>query len=315
MEANSGLGNAANAIEINGGQLQITGTTFNTLNRSITMAGSGSIDVADANSQRQCHGRVKHGDGHHAQQTGCRRVDAVECRQLRREYWRFRWNTEGDFTPAVWAQPLARQSSRGARRPALLELAGGVTVTGETLRSGRTRIRGGNCPGPLQRRKRHLGWQHRRHRRRRTSTTSSRRRDCSRSPVTSPPPTDSTAVYHPLTGAGNGRITGAILDPTASTRFSTTLTCLKRALVPGPLPRLRALLDDYHRGTTTIAEGRLAVTSGVGDVGELASSEITVQSGAVFDVSDFGTYSLQVGQRIGGSGTIDGGGSTTSGLR
>ena len=57
-------------------------------------------------------------------------------------------------------------------------------------------------------------------------------------------------------------------------------------------------------GTTTVEEGRMTILAGTGDSGE-PFSDVTVQTGAVYDVSDFGTYNLGVGKSIGGGGTID----------
>ena len=57
-------------------------------------------------------------------------------------------------------------------------------------------------------------------------------------------------------------------------------------------------------GTTTVQEGRMTILAGTSDSGE-PFSDVTVNAGAVYDVSDFGTYNLGVGKSIGGGGTID----------
>ena len=46
--SNGNLGNAANGIVFQGGTLQVTGTSFNTLSRNLTLTGAATIDVADA---------------------------------------------------------------------------------------------------------------------------------------------------------------------------------------------------------------------------------------------------------------------------
>ncbi len=65
--------------------------------------------------------------------------------------------------------------------------------------------------------------------------------------------------------------------------------------------------DDYWFGTTTVEAGSLVVNSDGGDNGELRST-VTVNAGATFDVSDFGTYNLipiaSIEAGIGGGGTV-----------
>ncbi len=46
--SNGNLGNAANGIVFQGATLQVTGTSFNTLSRNLTLTGAATIDVADA---------------------------------------------------------------------------------------------------------------------------------------------------------------------------------------------------------------------------------------------------------------------------
>ena len=63
--------------------------------------------------------------------------------------------------------------------------------------------------------------------------------------------------------------------------------------------------DDYWAANTTVEEGTMVVLSdGSFDDGELWSSTITVKAGATLDVDDFGYYTLNEGQSIGGAGTI-----------
>ena len=67
--------------------------------------------------------------------------------------------------------------------------------------------------------------------------------------------------------------------------------------------------NDYFTGRLTIEEGTVEVLSS-GNDGELQASSIEIQSGSTLDIDSFGTYTAQVGQTIGGSGTIAGGSST-----
>ena len=60
----------------------------------------------------------------------------------------------------------------------------------------------------------------------------------------------------------------------------------------------------YHRGTTTVSGGTLAVAAS-GNDGELQSSFIRVQSAGTLDTTAFGVYNLQAGQGLGGGGQID----------
>ena len=62
--------------------------------------------------------------------------------------------------------------------------------------------------------------------------------------------------------------------------------------------------NEFYGGTTTIEAGTLTVLSNGTNGGELRSSNIQVQSGTTLDVDDFGDYSLQVGQALGGAGTV-----------
>ncbi len=60
-------------------------------------------------------------------------------------------------------------------------------------------------------------------------------------------------------------------------------------------------------GATTISNGTLAISS------SLASAQILVASGALFDVSAAGTFTLGTGQTLGGNGAVNGSISTASG--
>ncbi|WP_442482207.1 beta strand repeat-containing protein [Aeoliella sp. SH292] len=139
-----------------------------------------------------------------------------------------------------------------------------------------------------------------------------------------------------LSGAGNGRLTGAIVDRTLAPADgseaanvnlvkSGTGTWTIATVPPGSStepptsPR-----DAYHQGRTIVEQGTLAVEasldeSSTNNAGELWSRTIEVRQGATFNVSDFqSTYSLQVindpdgtlstgdetGQELAGAGTL-----------
>jgi autotransporter-associated beta strand protein len=62
---------------------------------------------------------------------------------------------------------------------------------------------------------------------------------------------------------------------------------------------------DFWFGPTVIEQGTLTVTDPiVPDQGELRSSDVTVKNGASLNLSAFSVYSQQIGQAIGGDGTI-----------
>ncbi|MCO6043275.1 autotransporter-associated beta strand repeat-containing protein [Aeoliella sp. ICT_H6.2] len=147
---------------------------------------------------------------------------------------------------------------------------------------------------------------------------------------------DSSERFLNLSGAGNGRIEGLIVDRTltegdGAENASTSLVKTGSGtwtIATTPPPEntdpedLSTARDGYHQGRTVIAEGTLAVQSTGGTDGELWSRTIEVQQDAVLDISSFTTYSLQaiedpdgtlstgdeVGQTLAGAGTINVGG-------
>lgn len=116
-----------------------------------------------------------------------------------------------------------------------------------------------------------------------------------------------------LDGAGGGSL-GAIRDnndvgnPLDGT---DNINIVKRGTGTWTIGSGSTTLEDFHGGNTTIEAGTLKVNGGAGSTGELRSPTISVQAGATLDTSDFGTYSLAVGQSLNGGGTIDAGGSNT----
>ena len=117
-----------------------------------------------------------------------------------------------------------------------------------------------------------------------------------------------------LSGAGNGRISGLFVDNDgdglnavndnnniAVVKSGSGTWTIATALAAGFDPA-----TSLYQGDTTIAEGTLEVLtdSPVSNQGELRGSNVIVQSGATLDVDDFARYNLQVGQNLGGAGTV-----------
>ena len=124
---------------------------------------------------------------------------------------------------------------------------------------------------------------------------------------------DETATLR-LTGAGNGIITGAFEDNDGVARdapvdpgfgINANIAVVKEGSGTWTIGTASTASSDYYQGDTTIVEGTLAVTAGAGNSGELASPVISVQSDATLDITSFSDYSLQVGQTLGGGGTVE----------
>ena len=127
---------------------------------------------------------------------------------------------------------------------------------------------------------------------------------------------DRTYVF---SGAGNTTITGLITDDaiandgTRTASLANNLSVVKRGAGTLTISTQTANVADYHRGSTVVEEGTLRVTAAVGDVGELESRSVTVNSGAILNLTSFGIYNMQAQaslglvQTFGGSGTINAG--------
>ena len=137
-----------------------------------------------------------------------------------------------------------------------------------------------------------------------------------------------------LSGAGNGRIEGMIIDRSialADGADNVNVNLRKTGtgtwtIATTPPPEISdpennifiTARDGYHQGRTVIEQGTLAVQATGGTAGELFSQTIEVKQGATFDVSSFTNYSLQAiedpdgtlstgdetGQTLAGSGTV-----------
>lgn len=126
-----------------------------------------------------------------------------------------------------------------------------------------------------------------------------------------------------FSGAGNtsvAKIIDGVVDGTGNfTQVSSedNIQVRKRGAGTLTINTMTDANDDYWYGNTVIEEGTLAVASDGLNNGELRST-VTVNSGAVFDISSFGTYNLipilAAGEPgISGGGTVNGNGSTTLG--
>jgi autotransporter-associated beta strand protein len=126
-------------------------------------------------------------------------------------------------------------------------------------------------------------------------------------------PVNGDRVFN-FTGDGDVRIEGQITDVTgpgdggniALTKVG--LGTLTIATVP-----TFTLGEGYHQGRTVIDGGTLAVQESGTNDGELFSRTIEVATGAIFDISSFTEYELQLiesglGQVLSGAGTVDLGG-------
>ncbi len=142
--------------------------------------------------------------------------------------------------------------------------------------------------------------------------------------ITTPDDTAGRFLRLHAEAGGNGRIEGQIIDRTvavgdgaenANIHLVKTGPGTWTIATPVPAENQR---DAYHQGDTIVEQGTLAVQAGASDSGEIWSRSIQVRSGATFDVSSFGTYSMQVledpdntlssgdevGQTLTGSGTV-----------
>ncbi|MGL4514418.1 MAG: beta strand repeat-containing protein [Lacipirellulaceae bacterium] len=127
---------------------------------------------------------------------------------------------------------------------------------------------------------------------------------------------DRTYVF---SGAGNTTVTGLLTDDaiaddgTRVAGLANNVSVVKRGAGTLTISTESSNVADYHRGATVVEQGTLRVTAGAGDVGELSSRSVVVESGATLDLTDFGTYNMQAQaslglvQSFGGSGTINAG--------
>lgn len=110
----------------------------------------------------------------------------------------------------------------------------------------------------------------------------------------------SSATTLTLAGAGDGELSGTFTEQNGS-----VTSLLKTGTGTWTISTGTNLTQEFYQGTTTIAEGTLAVTDPIANnQGELSSNNVIVESGATFDVTAFDQYSLQVDQSLTGSGTV-----------
>jgi autotransporter-associated beta strand protein len=126
--------------------------------------------------------------------------------------------------------------------------------------------------------------------------------------ITTPDSSDRDVVF---TGAGNfsvAKISDGIRNDqgvVTQAGIDNTISVIKRG--SGTLTITTASSDpvDYWNNRTVIEGGTLAVLSDGNSGGELATSAIAVQSGATFNVSNFGQYTVQNDQSLSGGGAIN----------
>ena len=334
VSADSGLGNAANSIDINGGDLRVEGTTFSTLARTVTMTGDGAIDVADVSNSLNVTGSVTG--------TGTLTKDGAGTLELSNAA-----SFDGAINVANGTLVVDSATSLGTTTGmttvgefgAVMDVSGSVTIA-EDIRlearfddtSSHLRSSAGNntFTGQID-----AGGG--------ADDTVTLENAADGTTVTFNNTSVSTArlydefneeVDFVFTGTGNFKIgnentpdSGAIVgdnvdvvvrmtDPTDTVTIATASNTTDTTNATGL----------FWGGTTTVESGTLAILdSATNDgQGEIVSSTIDVKAGATFDTSAFSTYSLQVvddpdatpfngdeiGQRLSGAGTINTGAGT-----
>ena len=142
--------------------------------------------------------------------------------------------------------------------------------------------------------------------------------------ITLPDATDSRFLNLTGPAGSHGRIEGRIVE-TNTAIANDNIVVVKKGAGTWTIATGTTANADFHRRSTIIEQGTLAVQSNA-DSGELRSRTIDIRSGAILDISSFGTYSLQaisdpdaslptvtgdeVGQELRGAGTINVGGGT-----
>ncbi|MCA9234416.1 MAG: autotransporter-associated beta strand repeat-containing protein [Planctomycetales bacterium] len=336
VSSNGNLGNAANGLDFNGGGLQINGTTFTALSRSVTMTGAGTVNVADAANNLNVTGAVsgagaltKTGDGSLALANAAALDGNIN---VNGGTLVVRSNTglgttvggtqvasaagtvelDGSGGNLTIAENFNRILARNVNNPTahIRNTAGNNQLTG-AIDVGGAATTYGNFENAAN------------------GTTLTINNAAGAAKVFDSNDGDVNIRFQ---GTGNfkignentpgtGKIVGpnvdvivALTDPTDRVTIATAVASTDTTNATG----------SYWGGSTTIESGTLAVLQDGLNAGELASSSIDVRAGATFDVSNFTTYSLQVvsdpdatpgngdeiGQLLTGGGTINTGGNT-----
>ncbi len=124
---------------------------------------------------------------------------------------------------------------------------------------------------------------------------------------------DTGVRTYTFNGDGNfvvNQITDALVDPNgdfAGASVNNNVGIIKRGAGTLTITTASDLNDEFHAGPTLIQGGTVVVESDGANNGELRST-VTVNAGATFDVTDFGTYNLipiaPFNTGIGGGGTV-----------
>ncbi|TWU22709.1 beta strand repeat-containing protein [Bythopirellula polymerisocia] len=315
VNANANLGNAANGLEFNGGTMQVDGTTFNTLSRSVTMTGSGTLNVDNAANLVNVTGAVtgtgnlvKAGEGS-AQLSNAASFDGgitVNDGTLVVKSNSGLGTTTGSTQLGTAGGTIVLDGSGGNLTIAENFDDGLNTRTGSTahIRSiaGSNTLTGlldlnGNGNGTLENT---------------ANGTTLNINNTAGTPAVLTDNGNETGTYV-FQGTGNfkignaatpgsGKITGDNVNVVVNLTDPTDTVTIATAANSSDI----SITGSYWGGTTTVQSGTLRVEAGPGNTGELQSPVISVRSGSTFDVTNFGDYSLQVGQTIGGAGTING---------
>jgi hypothetical protein len=106
-----------------------------------------------------------------------------------------------------------------------------------------------------------------------------------------------------------GKITDYLVDATGNLDLNLSntgdnISVIKRGTGKLTINTASASQTDYWQLDTVVEQGTLEVISNGSNQGELWSDSISVGAGAFLDIDHFSTYSLQVGQNLGGAGTV-----------
>ena len=331
--SNAGLGNAANGVEFTGGALRIDGTSFNTLNRSLTVNGNGTLNVADQTNTVDVTGAIS-GTGNLV------KAGAGAAKLSNAGSYDGNISVNGGTLVVDSATGLGTTTGTTQIGDAggTLELdgAGGSLTIAENFNSLIGRFSGvpeahirntaGNnsLTGTIQAGGGDFG--NARFENADEGSTLTINNTISHA-------VEDRAFNFVFQGTGNfqvgnsatpgsGQIVGnnvnvvvELEDPTDTVTISTAQATTDTANGTG----------SYWGGSTTVRSGTLVIEQdGVLNVGEIVGRSINVQSGATLDVSDFSAYSLQIvddpdgtpfngdeiGQVLSGGGTIDTGSGT-----
>lgn len=333
VSSNGNLGNAANGLEFSGGNLRIDGTSFPTLSRSVTMTTGGILNVADVANTVNITGAVtgtgnlvKAGDGG-VQLSNAGGFDGnvtVNGGTLVVSTSDGLGTTNGTTQVGAEGGTVELDGSGGSLTinenfNRLLARFNGVpeahirNTAGNNTLAG-TIEAGGGAFGAA-----------------RFENTASGSTLTLNNTISYT--NEDTAFNFVFQGTGNfqvgnsstpgsGKIVGNNVNVLVDLEDASDTVTIATAAASTDTTNATG---SFWGGSTTIRSGTLVIEQdGLSNNGELASASINVETGATFDVSDFSVYSLQVvddpdavpfngdeiGQRLGGGGTVNTGSGT-----